>query len=122
MTALPAVTEASFAAAVAGPGLVFVLFTAAWCPPCVQVAPEVAGLASDLGKDAAVVVADIDAVQRTAAGLELDGRPVVRGVPSLVAFRAGVPVAAKLGFARRAALRDWARGVMDSEARENGHG
>lgn len=98
---LRAIVDANFDAAVAAPGVTLVNFTAAWCQPCDRARPEVAGLAGDLRRKAVVLTADIDAAPHAAH------RADVRGVPCLVMFRDGVPVAKMMGFYPREKLRTW---------------
>ena len=99
-TALPAVTDATFATEVApGTGLVAVEFTAAWCPPCRLMAPLLEEAARDYGDRLRVLQLDADANPRTMARLG------VRGLPTLLVFRDGEPVERVVGAVPRATLR-----------------
>jgi thioredoxin 1 len=113
-----AITDSDFDAAIGVAGVVVVHFTASWCAPCDRAAPVVAELAGDLrprkGPDgnkygATLVAADIDAAPHAAMAAD------VRGVPCLVAYRAGSRVAGLMGFYPREKLRAWVDGVLKGE-------
>jgi thioredoxin 1 len=110
-----AITDSDFEAAIGVAGVVVVHFTASWCAPCDRAVPEVAGLAVDLQRrkgfaGAALVAADIDAAPHAAMAAD------VRGVPCLVAYRAGSRVAGLMGFYPREKLRAWVDGVLKGDA------
>jgi thioredoxin 1/putative thioredoxin len=75
-------------------------FTAEWCQPCKQMAPEIEALATQLDGKAKVVKIDIDASPRLAEMLR------VQSVPTFVVFAAGRPVAAEQGVVPRARLEE----------------
>lgn len=107
------VDDASFAAAVGVPGVVVVQFTAAWCQPCAEAGPEIAGLAAEMAgaKGApAFVAADIDEAPQAA-----QASGVLAGVPCLVVFRAGARVAELVGHRKRAEVRKWISDVVKGE-------
>ena len=100
-TALPIVTDATFATEVApGTGLVAVEFTADWCPPCRLMAPLLEEAARDYGARLRVLQLDADANPRTMARLR------VRGLPTLLVFRDGELVERVVGAVPRATLRE----------------
>jgi thioredoxin 1/putative thioredoxin len=97
---LPVVTERTFEQEVLMSELPVLLeFTAEWCGPCKQVAPDLQALARELEGKAKVVTLDIDkspAIPRQMG---------VQSVPTFVVFHNGRPVGGKVGALRRAELR-----------------
>src|SRR5271165_920987 len=80
-SAIPYVTEAEFEAAVLRSELpVMVEFTADWCAPCKQIAPEVEAFARDMEGKVRVVKVDIDKSPLLARELR------VQSVPMFVLF------------------------------------
>src|SRR4051794_29338850 len=81
---VPALTDASFADAVApGTGLVAVDFGAEWCPPCRMMEPIVESIASEYASKLRVYQLDTDATPATMVKLG------VRGLPTMLVFRDG---------------------------------
>lgn len=72
---------------------VLVDFTATWCGPCKQIAPYIDQLADEYAGKMKVAKLDIDDSPNTAAKFG------IRGVPTLVVFKAGKPVAQQVGAA-----------------------
>jgi thioredoxin 1 len=98
-TALPATTDATFAADVlAGDLPVLVEFTASWCPPCRMVAPVLEQLAAEERDRLRVVQLDVDSEPETARTYR------VMGLPTMSLFRDGEVVATVVGARPRAAI------------------
>lgn len=98
---LPAVTDATLADAIApGTGLVAIAFTAAWCAPCRLMAPLVEAVAEAYAPRLRVLQLDADANPATMARLG------VRGLPTMLVFRDGAPVARIVGAVSGATLRE----------------
>lgn len=72
---------------------VLVDFTASWCGPCRQIAPLVDQLADEYDGRMKVTKLDIDESPGTAQKYQ------IRGVPTLLVFRAGEVVATQVGAA-----------------------
>ena len=91
-TELQHVTDATFATEVEGePGMVLVDFWATWCGPCQMVAPVLKQIAGERTGTLKVVKLDADENQRTVA------RFGVRGLPTMLLFKGGKPVAQIVG-------------------------
>lgn len=87
-----AVTDATFASAVLASELpVLVDFTATWCPPCRMIAPVLQELAAEYAGRLAFVELDVDENPATAAAYG------VLGMPTLMVFRDGQPIASLVG-------------------------
>ena len=96
MPGLHEFSDANFAAEVlASPTPVLVDFTAPWCGPCRQLAPVVEKLNTEWAGAVKVGHLDVDQNAATAA------RYGVLGIPALLLFKAGQPVARLAGFLPR---------------------
>ena len=96
------VTDDSFEADVVKASIpVLVDFWAEWCGPCMQIAPALEDLASEMA----------DMV--TVAKLNIDDNPMtpskfgVRGIPTLILFKNGEVAATKVGAAPKGKLVEW---------------
>jgi thioredoxin 1 len=86
------VTDDTFAAEVEGAaGMVLVDFWAEWCGPCHMLSPVLAQIAAERAGTLKVVKVNADDNQRTAA------RFSVRGLPTMLLFKGGKPVAQIVG-------------------------
>jgi thioredoxin 1 len=91
MAGIPEVTDATFQAEVLDSEIpVLVDFGADWCPPCRALAPVLATIAAER-EDFRVVALDVDANVLTAA------RYQVQGLPTLILFGGGRPIARIVG-------------------------
>lgn len=94
-----AVTDATFADQVLGAaGPVLLKFDADWCGPCQAMKPMIAELAQEYAGRLTVATLDVDQNNQTPYKLG------VRGVPTVMLFRDGKPVAQKVGLPRKADL------------------
>lgn len=100
MAALPVVTERNFEQEVLQSELPVLLeFSAEWCGPCKQMAPDLQALARELEGKAKVVMLDID------KSPNIPRQMGVQSVPTFVVFHGGRPVGGKVGAMRKAELR-----------------
>jgi thioredoxin 1 len=79
-------------------GIVLVDFTAAWCPPCVMIAPVLERIAGDEADRLRVVSLDVDANPVTTSTYK------VMGMPTLALFVDGEIVVQFMGAKPRAAI------------------
>ncbi|WP_031551349.1 thioredoxin [Parvularcula oceani] len=102
--AIKTVTDDSFSSDVLGAsGLVLVDFWATWCGPCKQIAPALEDIAGDMSGQIEVAKVDIDENPNT------PGQYGVRGVPTLMIFKDGEPIATKVGAAPKSQLESWVK-------------
>jgi len=98
---LDATTDATFTRDVlASPVPVLVDFTAAWCPPCVMIAPVLARIAADEADRLRVVSLDVD------ENPVVPAKYGVMGMPTLALFVGGEVVVQFMGAKPRAAIMD----------------
>ena len=101
------VTDQSFADDVLGAsGPVLVDFWAEWCGPCRMIAPALEEISRDLGEKVTIAKLNIDENPDT------PGRYGVRGIPTMLLFKDGQPVAQKVGAAPRSQIQQWIEGAI----------
>jgi putative thioredoxin len=88
---------------------VVVDFWAAWCGPCKVLGPVLERLADEADGAFELAKVDVDANQALA------GQFGVRGIPTVVGFRDGQPVAQFTGALPEAQVREWVRELVPSE-------
>ena len=105
------VTDQSFAADVLGAsGPVLVDFWAEWCGPCKMIAPALEEISGALGDKITIAKLNIDENPDT------PGRYGVRGIPTMLLFKNGQPVAQKVGAAPRSNIQEWIEGQLGEDS------
>ena len=87
---------------------VLVDFWAEWCGPCRMIAPALEEISEDIGDKVDIVKINIDENPGT------PGSYGVRGIPTMVLFKDGKPVAQKVGAAPRGQIQQWLEGELSS--------
>ena len=105
--ATKSVTDQSFATDVLGAsGPVLVDFWAEWCGPCRMIGPALEEISEALGEKVTIAKINIDENQDTPT------RYGVRGIPTMLLFKDGQPVAQKVGAAPRGQIQEWLEGQL----------
>ena len=105
--ATASVTDSSFQADVLGADKpVLVDFWAEWCGPCRMIAPALEELSNELGDKVSIVKLNID------ENPETPGRLGVRGIPTMILFKDGQPVATKVGAEPKSRIQAWLEGAI----------
>jgi thioredoxin 1 len=102
LMALASVTDSSFRADVLDSSRpVLVDFWAEWCGPCRMIAPSLEELSRELGDRVSIVKLNID------ENPEAPGKYGVRGIPTMILFKSGVPAATKVGAEPKSRIQAW---------------
>ena len=103
------VTDQSFASDVLGAsGPVLVDFWAEWCSPCRMIAPALEEISAELGDKVTVAKLNIDENPDTPS------RYGVRGIPTMLLFNGGQPIAQKVGAAPRSQIQQWLESNLET--------
>jgi thioredoxin 1 len=101
------VTDDSFAADVLkAEGPVLVDFWAVWCGPCRAIAPALEEIGAEYKGKLTVAKVNIDENPMT------PNQYGVRGIPTMILFKDGKPVATKVGAAPKSVLKSWVAGAL----------
>src|SRR4029078_4323532 len=91
-------------------GAVLVDFCAEWCGPCRMIAPALEEISNELGDKVTVAKLNIDENPDTPT------RYGVRGIPTMLLFKGGQPIAQKVGAAPRSQIQQWIESAIQSAA------
>ena len=81
-------------------------FWAEWCGPCRVIAPALEEIGAEFAGKLTVAKVNIDENPMTPNNYD------VRGIPTLILFKDGKPVATKVGAAPKSVLRDWVAAAL----------
>ena len=100
--ATKSVTDKSFHDdVIAADGPVLVDFWAEWCGPCKMIGPSLEEISEELGEKVTIAKLNID------ENPDVPGRYGVRGIPTMLLFNGGQPIAQKVGAAPRSQIQQW---------------
>ncbi len=101
------ISDDEFEGAIAAGGQpILVDFWAEWCGPCKQLSPVLEELAKEM--EGKVTIAKVNIDQNP----ESPQKYGVRGIPTLILFKDGKPVATKVGSMPKSQLSEWLNSVV----------
>ena len=87
-------------------GPVLVDFWAEWCGPCKMIGPSLEELSEELGEKVTITKLNID------ENPDAPSQYGVRGIPTMILFKGGVPAATKVGAAPKSQLKGWIESAL----------
>lgn len=100
------ISDAEFDGEINGKGPVLVDFWAEWCGPCKQIGPVLDEIANEMAGKLTVAKVNID------NNPESPQKYGVRGIPTMILFKDGKPVATKVGSLPKSQLVEWLNGLV----------
>ena len=100
------ISDAEFDGEINGKGPVLVDFWAEWCGPCKQIGPVLDEIANEMAGKLTVAKVNID------NNPESPQKYGVRGIPTMILFKDGKPVATKVGAIPKGQLVEWLNGLV----------
>ena len=85
---------------------VLVDFWAEWCGPCRQIGPALEEISAELGDQVTIAKINID------ENPDAPAQYGVRGIPTMILFKAGAPAATQVGAAPKSHLKKWIEGAL----------
>ncbi len=85
---------------------VLVDFWAEWCGPCKLIGPSLEEISEELGEQVTIAKLNID------ENPDSPGQYGVRGIPTMILFKGGVPAATKVGAEPKNQLKAWLTGEL----------
>lgn len=95
------VKKEDFANEIQGQDLVLVDFWAEWCGPCKMIAPVLEDLEKQFQGKIKIIKVNVDQEKELAVDFG------IRGIPTIIAFKKGEKIEAKVGAANKAILEQW---------------
>ena len=96
------ITDASFTDDVLNADTpVLVDFWAEWCGPCKMIGPALEEISDELGERVTIAKLNID------DNPDAPGKYGVRGIPTMILFKGGVPAATKVGAEPKGRIKTW---------------
>ncbi|MDR6126460.1 thioredoxin 1 [Sphingomonas sp. SORGH_AS802] len=96
------ITDASFTDDVLNADTpVLVDFWAEWCGPCKMIGPALEEISDELGERVTIAKLNID------DNPDAPGKYGVRGIPTMILFKGGVPAATKVGAEPKGRIKSW---------------
>ncbi len=92
---------------------VLVDFWAEWCGPCKMIAPALEEVGAELKGKLTVAKVNIDENPATPSSY------AVRGIPTMILFRDGKPVATQVGAMPKSQLKAWVNSNLGTDAAAN---
>lgn len=96
------ITDASFTDDVLNADTpVLVDFWAEWCGPCKMIGPALEEISDELSERVTIAKLNID------DNPDAPGKYGVRGIPTMILFKGGVPAATKVGAEPKGRIKSW---------------